>query len=386
MKILLGVPEYPPHHIGGGGIVYQQLARRYHELGHQVVILAGDYVNHDWLGQIAQADADGIPQYRVPELPYPGKHPYLRTAMPPTLPAWRQIKRVIAQEAPDVAHLHGYGLSSVHLFARSSYQLGIPYLFTIHGYPETPFQKGAFVKGLWRIYQTRIIDPTLARAARITGVSNYIRRDERNIGAEKSTTIGNGIDPRDYQMAGDPTELRQQYGLDVGDWLILSLGRIAEMKGFQTMVKRIPQMREQGVKLKYVIAGADDGYQAQLEQMAARLGVQAEVALIGPVDEVTRNQYLAACDIVAIPSLWEPFGLVALEGMLFERVIISTETEGLSEVLAGYAKKVMIDSLNLVADVLAVIHQPGNFDQARFDWVKIAQEYLTQLETIRVNG
>jgi glycogen synthase len=47
MKILLGVPEYPPHNIGGGGEIFRQLAKNYLELGHEVVVVYGYYPNRD---------------------------------------------------------------------------------------------------------------------------------------------------------------------------------------------------------------------------------------------------------------------------------------------------------------------------------------------------
>ena len=117
MKILMVVPEYPPDRIGGGGIVYENLAQQYANKGHEVIVIHGNYLTRSWNEKIAKSIQGNIIIYSIPEIPYPQNSPYLRTAMPPTLKTLRQLKVIIQEIKPDIAHLHGYGWPLVTLAA-----------------------------------------------------------------------------------------------------------------------------------------------------------------------------------------------------------------------------------------------------------------------------
>ena len=138
MKILLGVPEYPPYHIGGGGEVFKNLAENYKELGYEIVVVYGYYPTNSWNENIKEwTDKKGIKFYQIPEIPYPKSMPFLRTVMPCNLKAWLKLRKIVKKENPDVAHLHGYGLLFVNILSKILYKLKTKYIFTIHGYPES---------------------------------------------------------------------------------------------------------------------------------------------------------------------------------------------------------------------------------------------------------
>lgn len=382
MKILLGIPEYPPYHVGGGGEVYKQLAENYKKLGHDVVVIYGYYKTKSWNEKIKEyVDDAGIKFYQIPEIPYPKSMPFLRTVMLPNFKAWKQLKKIIKKENPDVAHLHGYGLPFINILSKILYNLGIKYIFTIHGYPETQNKSNIIVRLVWNIYVKFIMNKTLRNADVITCVSDYIKNDSRNIYQNKSVTIYNGINLKDYETVGNNINLRKKYNIDNDELIIFSLGRISEMKGFQEVIKIMPKLKDSGIKIKYLIAGNDDGYKYILEKKIEMLGLQDNVVFVGFLDLEDKKQYLQQCDIFAIPSLWEPFGLVALEGIVFNKVILTTEIGGLKEILSNYKRKINIYDENItnVIKLNRNIFINNKYIPKKFTWKYIVNIYLDKM-------
>ncbi len=382
MKILLGLPEYPPHHTGGGGAVFKDLAENYKRLGHEVVVIYGYYPSETWHDDIKEyTDESGIKFYQVPELPYPKSVHYLRTVMPPNLKSFLKLKDIIKKEKPDVAHLHGYGLIFVNILGRILERLGIEYIFTIHGYPESQNKSNFIVRWVWRLYIKYIMNRTLRKSKKITCVSDFMRNDSRNICKENSVTIYNGINFADYEIVASNIDIKEKHKISKDELVIFSLGRISEMKGFQEVIKIIPKIIEQGTGVRYLIAGKDDGYKKELEKLASDLKVEGNVEFIGFLGLEEKKQYINQCNIFAIPSLWEPFGLVALEGMIFNKIILTTNTGGLKEVLENYQNKILINDREIVKKVLthkSILLNSEIFK--KFDYNSIVELYINQLK------
>lgn len=380
MHILLAVPEYPPHNIGGGGEVYQQLAENYTKMGHKVTVIFGYYKSASWNEQIVSYSAEGIDFYQVPEIPYPKNMPNLRTAMPIAPAVSRELSEIISKIAPDIAHIHGYGWPFVNSIASKCRKNGIPYIYTLHGYPETQSNSNPLFKLLWTLFVKLYQEKNLQTAVKITAISDYIKNDPRNVAQDKSITIYNGIDIEKYAYPGDRISVREVNEIDADTVFIYSLGRLAEMKGFQEMIKLIPDLSEAGIRVKYLIAGEDDGYKPSLEKLIQSLELGDQVELVGNHDLDTKIQYIHQCDFFAIPSLWEPFGLVALEGAIYHKPIITSNAGGLAEVLADYPAKIDMYGEEFV-DILRS-YKPVDFEfgMERFNWVSITNEYLEILE------
>lgn len=378
MKILLGLPEYPPFHVGGGGEVFKNLAENYKKLGHEVVVIYGYYPTKSWRENIREyTDKNGIKFYQIPEIPYPKSMLFLRTTMPCNLKAWLKLNKIIKKENPDVAHLHGYGLIFVNILSRILHKLKIKYIFTIHGYPETQNKSNFMVKTIWNLYIKFIMNQTLKRAGKITCISDYIKDDKRNIYKEKSVTIFNGINFKDFENVKNNIDIRKKHNIESNVEVIFSLGRIAKMKGYQEIIKRIPEFLKNGVKIKYLIAGEDDGYKKELNKLVHKLNLKNYVEFVDFLDLETKKQYMQQCDIYAVPSLWEPFGLVVLEGMIFDKVILTTEAGGLKEVLDGYNKKVCLHDKNFLNQSKQKKRVQSNFDFTKFDYSNISNLYLS---------
>lgn len=136
---------------------------------------------------------------------------------------------------------------------------------------------------------------------------------------------------------------------------LLSIGRLAYYKGFDTLVRAVAQTP--GVELQ--IAG-DGELRGELEALVRRLtpaGAQPTVRLLGAVDEATKHRLLGECDVVCVPSCerTEAFGVVLLEAMRHGRPCIASDLPG-----SGMPWLVT----EACAGVLAPVNDPGGWQRA----------------------
>lgn len=110
---------------------------------------------------------------------------------------------------------------------------------------------------------------------------------------------------------------RARIGLKPGEHLILSVGRLQRRKGFDSVIRALPLLRQQGIDAHYAVIGIGEDRQ-YLQQMAAELGVTDRVHLLGHVSYEDLPRWYAACDLFAMPNRdiegdTEGFGIVFLE-------------------------------------------------------------------------
>lgn len=381
MNILLAVPEFPPYTIGGGGEVYKQLANKYRDAGHNVTVVYGFYPNKNIFTGVKKEVINGITFYQIAEIPYPNSRPNLRTVMPPTPNSFVGISRIFKNQNFDVAHLHGYGNPYINMIAKKCSKANIPFVYTLHGYPESQNESGLIVRTVWDLFIKNIQNKNLENASSITTVSNYINYDSRNIFKNKSQTIYNGIEYNEFKEIQNEIQIRETHNISTDTTIIYSIGRIAKMKGFQEVIKRLPEMINSGMKVKYIIAGEDDGYLTTLKQLAIELGIENEIIFTGFQDYNTKKMYIKQCNFFAVPSLWEPFGLVALEGMVFNKAIISFESTGIKEVLIDYQNKLDLNDKDLINKMKSFSNSSLEYSNwSKFDWNVICNQYLEILK------
>ncbi len=386
MKILLGVPEYPPFNVGGGGEVFKNLAENYRKLGHDVVVIYGYYPTKSWWEDIREyTDENGIKFYQIPEIPYPESMPYLRTAMPPNLNVLFKLTRIIQKEKPDVAHLHGYGLIFINILSNILYNSKIKYIFTIHGYPETPNFKGLMIKIIYNLYLKIFIESTLKNSFKITGVSDYISFDKRIEKYNgKIITISNGINQEEYtkDKGNQNFDIYRDLNLSKNkDITIFSMGRLSKMKGFHLIIEKMRFFIDKGINIHYIITGVDDGYLIELNKLIDKHKLNNNIHFLGWVDKKDLISLLYQCDMFSIPSLWDPCPIAAFEGMACNKFIITTEAGGIRDILKDYPYKINIYDNNFNKKMLDNLTNMkyiinNKVDISNMSWKNITNKYL----------
>jgi glycogen synthase len=174
------------------------------------------------------------------------------------------------------------------------------------------------------------------RSDRVVVCSYYMREQIADIfGADERRieVIWNGIDPDDLG-AHDPERLRalRREFAAPDEKLVLLIGRLVYEKGFQDALEAMPALIERRPDTRFLVAGSGT-HEEELRRQADDLGLMDHGTFLGWIgDDVLHSLYRIA-DLTIVPSLYEPFGLVALEAMASGCVCIAADTGGLREVV-----------------------------------------------------
>jgi glycogen(starch) synthase len=130
---------------------------------------------------------------------------------------------------------------------------------------------------------------------------------------------------------GDLDTLRSRFA-EPGERLVLLVGRLVYEKGFQLALEALPGLVERLGNVRFVVAGSGTA-ERDLRRQASELGLDPYGTFLGWIgDDVLHSLYRIA-DLTVVPSLYEPFGLVALEAMASGCPCIVADTGGLREIV-----------------------------------------------------
>jgi glycogen synthase len=148
---------------------------------------------------------------------------------------------------------------------------------------------------------------------------------------QRVTVIPNGIDPDDLITVPDLDDLRLRFA-QPDEQLVLLVGRLVYEKGFQLALEALPGLIERVGKVRFLVAGSGT-HEQELRQQATALGLDDHGTFLGWIgDDVLHSLYRIA-DLTVVPSIYEPFGLVALEAMASGCPCLVADTGGLREVV-----------------------------------------------------
>jgi glycogen synthase len=172
------------------------------------------------------------------------------------------------------------------------------------------------------------------RAERVIACSAYMREhisDIYGLPEERIAVIPNGIDPADLVPVDDLETLRSRFAAP-DERLVLLVGRLVYEKGFQLALEALPGLIDRVGNVRFMVAGSGTAEQ-ELREQATRLGLDDHGAFLGWIgDDVLHSLYRIA-DLTVVPSIYEPFGLVALEAMASGCPCLVADTGGLREVV-----------------------------------------------------
>ncbi|AKH33214.1 hypothetical protein XF24_00891 [candidate division SR1 bacterium Aalborg_AAW-1] len=381
MKILLCVPEYPPHHVGGGGPVFHALAQEYTKLGHEVMVIYGYYPTKHGFESLKQYTEYGIQFVQVPLLPTPRFTSFLKTVLPTGPWNLSKLRNIIRDFQPEKAHLHGYGLMFINQLAKIIVDQKIPYIYTLHGAPVSADKKGGIIQKVYNLYKHTWGKFILDHASDITAVSQYTidNFSEFHPYKDRIRIVPNGIYPEEFAKQID-YNIYDQYNVPEGSTIYLSIGRIERRKGHDKFIKMIPSLVESGVDVRYFIAGQDNGYKQVLDSLSQELGVSERIYYLGFVSGDDKLSMLQHADYVIFPSEKETFGLVTLEAMASGTTPIINNIGGFVDIVQD-GKNGIIVNFSRVEEYRGLIGKNINKDVMRgtvqyYNWKKIAINYL----------
>jgi glycogen(starch) synthase len=325
-RVLILSWEYPPVIEGG-------LARHVRKLAEELVRqgVAVDVLTRGTGETLEFQERAGVGVYRVREPRWPrdlGRFVGWVERMNEDMGA---AGEALAQERSyDLVHGHDWLVA--HAGAALAERLGTPYLTTIHATEHGRHQgwvqdePQAHIHGVER-WMAR-------RADGVIVCSHYMRghvADIFDIDESRVTVIPNGIDPRDLRPVGDLEALRREFAAPQ-ERLVVLVGRLVYEKGFQLALDALPGVIERVRNVRFLVAGSGT-HEAELKAQAQRLELSEHGAFMGWIGDDALHSLYRIADLCVVPSIYEPFGLVALEAMASGCPCIVADTGGLREVV-----------------------------------------------------
>jgi len=181
----------------------------------------------------------------------------------------------------------------------------------------------------------------------VVTVSQAMKEEMSTIGfpSEKIKVIYNGVDEKKYNPANVPTktvkEIRERYGVEEDGFMILFIGRLVPVKGVDKLVQSMAYVKSKFPKARLSVIGLGD-LEEHLKNLVHQFSLEKEVDLRYEfISEKERLEHYAACDVAVFPSLYEPFGIVALEAMSMEKPVVvgARGTSGFREIVVPNGEK-----------------------------------------------
>ncbi|MGI8666556.1 MAG: glycosyltransferase family 4 protein [Jatrophihabitans sp.] len=389
MRVLIVSWEFPPLMVGGLGRHVAELAPALAELGHEVRVLTRGRleratVERAGLVTVHRAAADGLDvdlgNESVLAWTQAFEHSLTRAGLA-LLAGWR----------PEVIHAHDW------LVAQTSQTLhqvsGAPVVVTMHA-TEHGRQQGWLSEPLPRAIHS--VERWLCgHAAAVIACSQFMAGQLGELfGLDPAvvSVIGNGVSavrpPSPEQLAGH----RARYP---GRPLVAFAGRLVHEKGVQELVKAVPALARDFPGIHVVIAGTGSQLAEQRDR-AERYGVADRISWPGFLDGDGVHLLFAVADVVVLPSVYEPFGIVALEAQLAGTPVAVADTGGLRELVEPGSTGVRFAAQNpaaiaaavrgLLADpVAAAAMAEGARTQGlqRFSWPSVAARTAQVYQRVR---
>ncbi len=193
---------------------------------------------------------------------------------------------------------------------------------------------------LWTPKKRAALKTAATVSGAIVGVSKFVRDGiEEYIGIRSSalTWVHNGVDVERFTPAVDGTTMRKTLGFKDGTIAVIEPARFWYLKGQPDLVRAVAIARKQNPAIELALIGWNDtsasaqGFRAEIEELAASLGVSDAVRCYDP--NLRAQEIHAAADIVCLPSIDEPFGLVAVEAQACCRAFVGTVSGALPEMV-----------------------------------------------------
>jgi 1,4-alpha-glucan branching enzyme len=375
--------EFPPRIIGGISPHVYYLSKSLAKNGIKVHVVTCDFP-----GAPQHEVVDGVEIFRIDSYKNPS----------PDFATWVYLMNVNMQKEAaalvksldgkvDVFHAHDWlvataGIGLKHVFRK-------PLLATMHS-TEIGRRNGIHFDYERMIHETEAW--LTYEAWRVICCSNYMVSHVRwafGLPEDKLVMVPNGVDADAYAKIGndDLSGFRSKFALPE-EKIILFVGRLVHEKGVHVLVNAVPKVLEKA-NAKFIIVG--NGYmKEQLSNIVKNMGFAHKVMFTGFVDDETLRKLQKSADVSVVPSLFEPFGIVALEAMAARSPVVVSDTGGLSEIIEHDVTgvKAYADNPGSLAWGITKVLTDDSYGnwlrnnaykriQEKYDWNKIAQQTKT---------
>jgi 1,4-alpha-glucan branching enzyme len=358
VRVAFLASEYPPHTYGGLGTAVEALSRFLGKAGVEVTILVPD------VGRYADTPA-GVELWPIPVEGAVSDADYWLTYCESALTTVRRTGL-----RADVVHSHDW-MTAVGALAVGR-AIGAPVLMSVHLPQSVPVNLVLENVGLVGSHGV-LVNSEDVRAELAA----------RELGGPAVAVIPNGVDLAEFPPADPPPDPHR----------ILFVGRLVPQKGVDVLVRAFGAVLRRHPGATLVIAG--DGQQRlYLERLTRFLGVRQHVTFLGWQSRQDLAELYRTCAVTAVPSRYEPFGLVALEAMASARPVVVSRVGGLAEIVDHEAAGFVVqagDHLDLATRLAALLTDPNlarsmgiaaRRRAEQFDWATIASRTIELYDSL----
>ena len=325
LSVMMFTWEFPPRVIGGISPHVFFLSKSLAKSGVKVYVVTCDFP-----GAPSHEVIDGVEVYRVDSYKNPA----------PDFATWVYLMNLNMQKEAaaivnkladkiDVFHAHDWlvattGIGLKHVFRK-------PLFATMHSTEigrrdglHTDTEKMIHETEAWLTYE----------AWKVICCSDYMVSHVRwafGLPEDKLVMIPNGVNINVYDKIESKLEsFRARFALPE-EKIVLYVGRLVYEKGIHVLINAVPKVLEK-VNAKFIIVGS--GYMKdQLLNIVRSMSLEHKVLFLGFADDETLLRLQKCADVSVVPSLFEPFGIVALEAMAAKSPVVVSDTGGLSEIV-----------------------------------------------------
>lgn len=343
MKVLMFSWEYPPHMVGGLGQHVFDLSRFLAAQGETVHIITPhvDTYPDYWI-------ENGVHVHRVGLAAREGED-FKSWTFTFNSEAIREAVRLNGMVGGfDVVHAHDWlvayaGRSLAKIFE-------IPLVATIHA---TEHGRNLGIHNRIQMEINEIEKNLALESDLVICCSNYMQEEVCNLfGRARGDLriIPNGVDPDLFTSLPD----EPRFKIKEEDKVVCFMGRLVPEKGVWQLIECFPQVLEKEPRAVLYIGGRGP-QKMQLEKLSRDLGIADRVIFTGFIAKQDRNYVYDRAKVAVFPSLYEPFGIVALEAMATYTPVIVGDVGGLAEIVDNRKNGVKVTPGNVDELAQAII-------------------------------
>ncbi len=368
MRVLTFGWEFPPAQSGGLGFACQSLTQELLQNGVEVIFVLPKTQEAHGDAKFVFADDERIAKVRhvdTTPLPYQNSSSTIDVIVGYDKNGKAIIKsRTIIEEAHRFAHqaaiiakeeefdvIHAHDWTSYLAGVAAKIASGKPLILHVHA---TSFDQAAGDNVDPSIY--KIEKECFALADKVVTVSQFTKEivvNKHHVPETKVEVVHNGCNPEEpKRLEPTLTELKRQ-----GKKIVLYHGRITIQKGVDHFVRAARRVVDADPDVVFVISGSGD-MTTQIMDMVGSLGLSKNVLFAGALWYEDRDRMYQSADLMVMPSVSEPFGLVPLEALQHGTPSVITKQSGVAEVLSHVLKVDFWDVDEMANQILSSLRYP----------------------------
>ncbi|MCK8828049.1 glycosyltransferase family 4 protein [Natroniella acetigena] len=376
MKILVLSWEYPPYSKGGLASHLYDLLPELSKVGIEIYLVTQGTEDTPQYEQ-----KNGIHVYRV----------YTPKISTPDFSSWVMLLNykllekaisVVNNNQIDLIHSHDWLVTFASQTLKHTYAL--PLVTTIHA---TEVGRNHGIHNEEQKYINDIEWWTTYEAWEVICCSDYMKSEVTghfSLPQDKVKVIRNGVKEENFSAQYDGN-FRTNFAHPEEN-IVFFIGRLVQEKGVQVLLEAVPQILKYSPQTKFIIAG-NGPKEDDLKSQARRLGIAQHVYFTGYAREKLRNSLYQIADVAVFPSLYEPFGIVALEAMITKTPLVGSDVGGLGEIIEhrrNGLKTYPDDSKSLASNILKILYDEAltknmvanAYQEAKedYNWTSIAEQ------------